>query len=220
MAKRWNWQLKRMPYSFALGLLVALSVHLKSSVGELVGYALFGAVTALRFRTLEWNAAKAFIPLAIVLGVTLLSPILDPSTVAAVHGVAFFALLFMSVTAGLRTAPSDPISPKRALALDFLAKRRRLARTLKDSEPIREAQRREVAKLLAINAERQAYTAAHSHKMTEELKALMDRFEAQKAIVDPLTAQSQAVTERMVAEGDELREAREAWRNRNKRMAG
>jgi hypothetical protein len=214
-----RWQIKRIHYSAALGFLVAMTIHFKSPATVILGYALFGGLTAWRFRSLEWKAWKAFIPSVIVIAVTLLAPVLDAQSVAAWHGIALFAQLFMSVAAGIATSPHDPISPKQALARDVLAKRRRLRRTLRETQPIRDAQHREVAKLKAINAERQAYVAAHGHKMTDELKTLKARFDAQKAVLDPIAAESLAATERMQAETEELKQAREAWKNRNKKAA-
>ncbi|WP_294120286.1 hypothetical protein [Sphingomonas sp.] len=203
-----------------LGILVVLAAHLKSPVGSIVSYTLFAVLTAARFRALEWKVAKAFIPLAIVAGATLLSAVLMPSTVAAAHGVALFAQLFISVRAGLSTGPHDPVSPKLALARDLLAKRRKLLSTLRESKPLHEARQREVAKLVALNTQRQAYVAEHGYEMTEEHKALAARFEAQRNIIAPLAAETDAATERAKAQSEELRQARDAWKNRNQRMVG
>jgi hypothetical protein len=201
----------------ALGVLVAGSVHLKSPVGVIIGYALFAALTALRFRALEWKVAGAFVPLAIVVAATLLSPVLEPSAVAAAHGVALIAQIFISGRAGLSTGPHDRVSLKQALARDQLSKRVTLARTIRESKPLREAHRRETAKLLALNEERKAYIAAHGLKMTDEYQALLAQFEAQKAVIEPLGAQTRAVTEHILAQTEEVREAAQAWKNRNQR---
>ena len=90
---------------------------------------------------------------------------------------------------------------------------------MKEVKPVHEAHNREVKKLVAINQELQAYVAVNGHMDSDERKAIRERFEAQKAALAPLSAESKLVTERVRTETRELQDAVEAWRNRNRRAA-
>jgi hypothetical protein len=220
-----TWRVSRIQYSACLGFLVAIGPKLTSPIGGLFGYALAALVTALRFQTLERKPWPAFVPLAMIAAALMLSIAPGAQSASAallskdLHAFALLIQVGISVRAALSQAPTDPISRKGALARDLLAKRRQLLRTLKEAKPLQEARRREVAKLLAINAQRQAYIAAHGLGRTEEYQELIAQFEAQQKVIDPLAARSDAVAERTMAQVDELKRARQAWADRNKSKA-
>jgi hypothetical protein len=223
MASRW--QLSRVQYGFALGILFAVSIHFPSPKA-LFGYAFAGLITALRFRALGWKVSRAFIPFAIGAAGTALILIVGPQSKPSVPiaiGWRVCALIVqagMTLRAVLSYAAIDPILPKQRLARDFLAKALEVRKTLKGNRPLRETHRRESAKLTALLEKRKAYIAERGHEMSEELKTLIARFEAQKVIVEPLGVELRAATERLVARSEELKQAREAWKNRKNSKAG
>jgi len=222
---KFDWQVKRLPYSAALGVLVAITVHLKSPAGALVGFALFAVLTAVRFRTLGWNVGRAFIPLAVATAGTVIGLALGRGSPGGVtfatqsHAIALWAQFWMSIRAGISHAPGDPISPKAALARDLLAKRRQLMTTLKEVKPYRERHQQAAAVLTALNAERAAYVEAQGHTPTPELEALNARIAAQIAEVQPLGVESSARHERVQIETEALRAAQQAWKNRRQHKA-
>lgn len=219
-----NWQMSRIQYGFSLGILVATWIHFPAP-RALFAFGVASALTALRFRALGWKQSRAFLPFAIaVLGTALIMIVGQHSkaSVTIAHVWRFAAIVTQSgmiLRAILAYAPVDPISPKAALAQDFMAKRRRLRHSIKEGQPVREAHSREVKKLVAINEELKAYVAAHGHVNSEEHQAILARFEAQKAVLAPLSAETGIVNDRMTRETQELKDASQAWKNRNRPIA-
>jgi hypothetical protein len=219
-----KWQLSRIQYGFALGILLAVSIHFPTPK-SLFAYACAGGITALRFRALDWKWPKAFIPFAMAAAGTMLVVVLGPQSkggTGVAHLWRFAALVVqggMTFRAVLSYAAIDPISRKQKLAREFLGKRRELRRTLNGNVPLMEAHRRESAKLTALLDERKAYIAAHGHDGSDALKSLIARFEAQRVIVQPLGAELRAATETLSKRGEEFRDAHAAWKNRNDKAA-
>lgn len=216
-----NWQMSRRQYGFALGILIAVAIHFPTP-RALFAYAVAGGITALRFRTLGWKWRKAFIPLGIATAGTALVMVLGPHTKPGTNvahlwrALALFTQAGMIVRAVVSYAAIDPISPRQKLARDVLSRRRDVLRTLKDNRPLAEQHRLEAAKSAALNAELQAHIAKYGHSRPAEFQEILARCKAQRAIVEPLGEQLREATDRMITKTKDLKQAREAWTNRNK----
>lgn len=217
--KTMDWQIGRIPYSMALGVLVVAAGKLTSPSGVIVAYALFGGLTALSFRAIERPAWRAFIPLGIVVAATLIAPLIGAKATTFAHNTAFMAQLYMAIGAALRFGPNDKMSPRTALAREVLAKKRMVLKAVARSKAHSEAYNREVAVLRAILTEQQAYSDAHGHAPTPERDALRRRFTEQQVVVESMGVESKTLVAAMQAQSAELGEAREAWKNRNNRKA-
>jgi hypothetical protein len=216
-----NWQMSRRQYGFALGILIAVAIHFPAP-RALFAYAVAGGITALRFRTLQWKPSRAFIPFAIAaagLALGALPGFHSKAGANVAHIWRFLALFVqagMTLRAVIKHGPTDPISPKQKLAHDVLAKRRDVLKTLKDNRPLAEQHRLEAAKSAALNAELQAHIAEHGHSRPEEFQEILVRCKAQRAIVQPLGEELREATDRMISKTEDFKEAREAWKDRNK----
>lgn len=216
--KTLNWRIGRIQYSVMLGVLTAISVKLHSPGSVIVGYALFAALTALRFAALRWNVARAFIPVVIVIGGTLLGSVFGPAFAALAHGVALSAQVVMSVGAAWTYGPEDPVSPKHALARNLRAKRRLALAAAKETKSHRELLQRELAALAAIRAEWQS-SGAIRDGLSSQREAIDRRLAHQMEVVKPLRERMESLTEHLQGRTAELRAATQAWKDRNKREA-
>jgi hypothetical protein len=212
-----KWQLTRARYGFALGILFAASIHFPHP-RALIGYGVAGLLTAMRFRALGWKVSRAFVPFAIAAAGTILVLSLGGHSQVGSAIARWWRVLALLVQSGmtfrsvLSYAAIDPMSHKQKLARDLLATRRNVKRTIKDNKPLIERHRQESATLTALLKERQAYIAAHGYDKSDQLKSLIARFDAQKAVVEPLGAELRASTEQLQARGEELKQASGAWR--------
>src|SRR5689334_2200071 len=115
-----KWQVSRMHFGFGLGILIAILTHLPTPKA-VYAYALAGALTALRFRTLGWKPSRAFIPFGVAAGGVMLVALLGAQTKAGTsvahiwRTVALIVQGGMIVRAVISSAPADPIYPKHAL---------------------------------------------------------------------------------------------------------
>lgn len=217
-------QLTRMQYGFALGILVVTWIHFPSPRALFV-FAIASMITALRFNALGWKPSRAFIPFAIAAVGTGLALVLGAHTEASKsiahlwRGAAAFTQLGMTIRAVLANSGIDPISPRQALARNFLSQRRRTKRVIGDFKPQMEAHRRAADRLKDLTKQLADHIAAHGDKPSAERTLLTEQLAEQNLLVRACTEDLKAGTAKLQAESEALRSATQAWKNRNNSKA-
>jgi hypothetical protein len=207
-----KWQVSRRQFGFALGFLLAISAKLHGPIWWLVGFALAGGVTAMRFHSLKWKPSRAFIPLAIAALASAFALTQGPQSSGAVilFGAALTALLGMIVRSIFAWADCDPRSPKTALLLETVAKRRDLLALAKEGDPLRVDREQAYAAMMALHAELQAHSEAHGWGPSAEREAIQARMAEQQKVIDRVRAVEAAHLERRRAARDRLEAATKA----------
>lgn len=219
-----KWQFSRAQYGFSLGILIAIWIHFPQPKALFV-FAIASGLTAFRFQALGWRPSRALIPVAIAGAGSLLAMLLGPHSRASTdiahiwRGAAVVAQLGMTIRAVLNRSAIDPISPKQALALNFLDQRRRTKRAIKEFQPQIEAHRSALETLNALRSELADHIAAHGDKPSAERTRLLERLAEQNFLMRASTEDLQVATAKIRSESDALRAATQAWKNRDNRAA-
>lgn len=213
-----KWQMTRIQYSFGLGILIATWIHFPAPRAPYV-YAVAGVLTALRFRALGWKVSRAFIPFAIAAVGTSLTLMLGSHSKGGesiAHLWRFPALVIqfgMTLRAVLSYASVDPMSPRTALLVDIMAKRRTLMKLGREAKPYQAERERAFAAMMALHEELRLYGRQHGFGPSPEQEAIRRRMEAQQLVLDQVRATEGAHSERRRQAIEDLNEATQALKS-------
>lgn len=219
-----KWQMTRLQYGFGLGILVATWIHFPAPRALFV-FVIASMWTALRFHTLGWNYWRALIPAGIAVAGTVLAlvvghqPGLSKEIAHIWRGVAVIAQLGMTIRAAMATSKVDPMSPRQALATDFLKQRRQTKQALSQFQPQIDAHRAAIRRLDCLKAELERHIAENGQTPSGERLRLVEAVADQTLLVQASSEDLRVATAKLQAQSAGLRSATEAWKNRNNRAA-
>jgi hypothetical protein len=161
---------------------------------------------------------RTFIPLGMVVAGTAVAAVLGPASaqgqwvLVKTHAFALLGQTWISIRAALAWAECDPRSPKMALTLDVLAKRRALIDLGRAVKPIRAARERDSAAVMALHQELREHGRAHGFLPSPEIDAIRARMAAQQEVLDRSRAAEAAFNESLMAATEKLKSASKSLR--------